>query len=91
MLVLSSGTGFGQLNLTLAAKSKDMAQRANPERPYFHGRFPFKYLTDREHGAIKVSHGSSTNGGNGQIKTPRGEEGVREGPCYKAFNSEICS
>lgn len=58
-----------------AAKSKDVAQRASPEQPYFHGRFPFKYLTDREHGAIKASRGPGTRGGNGQIKPPRGEEG----------------
>lgn len=52
----------------------------SPERPYFHGRFPFKYLTDREHGAIKASREPATRGGNGQIKPPLGEEGVSQGP-----------
>lgn len=79
-----SRLGLGPLHLTLAVESKDVAQRASPEQPYFHGRFPFKYLTDREHGAIKASRGPSTRGGNGQIKPPMGEEGVREGPsCLK--------
>lgn len=74
-LVWSSGLGFGPLHLTLAVECKDVAEPASPEQPYFHGRFPFKYLTDREHGAIKASRGPGTRGGNGQIKPPRGEEG----------------
>lgn len=91
-LVWSSRLGFGPLHLTLAAESKDVAQRASPEQPYFHGRFPFKYLTDREHGAIKASRGPSTRGGNGQIKPPRGEEGgERRAMLPKAFNSGTCS
>ncbi len=75
-LVWSLRLGFGPLYLTLAAESKDVAKRARAaEQPYFHGRFPFKYLTDREHGAIKASREPGTRGGNGQIKPPRGEEG----------------
>lgn len=60
--------------LTRAVESKDVAPPTSPEQLYFHGRFPFKYLTDREHGAIKASRGLSTRGGNGQIKPLVGEE-----------------
>lgn len=55
MLVWNAGLGFVPRHLTLAAENKDVAQQVSPEQPYFHGRFPFKYLTDREHGAIKAS------------------------------------
>lgn len=82
-LVWSLGLGFGPLHLTLVAKSKDVAQQASPEQLYFHGRFPFKYLTDREHGAIKASRGPSMKEGNGQIITPGEKRGVREGPCCR--------
>lgn len=84
----AGGWGFGPLHLTLATESKDVAQRASPEQPYFHGRFPFKYLTDREHGAIKASRGPGTRGGNGQIKPPKGEEGgERRATLPEVFNS----
>lgn len=76
--------GLQPLHLTLAAESKDVALRSSPEQPYFHGRFPFKYLNDREHGSIKASREPSTRRGNGQIKPLMGEEGVSEGPlCLK--------
>lgn len=84
------------MHLTPAAESKDVAQRGSPEQPYFHGRFPFKYLTDREHGAIKASRGPGTRGGNGQIKPLRGEEGGEErakpltmGPALKTAQAPL--
>lgn len=101
-LVWSAALGFGSVHLTPGAVSKDVAQWASPEQPYFHGRFPFKYLTDREHGAIKASRGPGTGGGNGQIKPPMGEEGgewramlptksLRVGPALKSVPALVHS
>lgn len=75
---------LGPLHLTLAVESKDVAPPTSPEQLYFHGRFPFKYLADREHGAIKASRGPSTGGGNEQIKPLVGEkEGEHIPECLK--------